>query len=99
MFFILTAAQNIITKFSVDDQIKNAMYDLAWKLNHLSSALGSLNNDIDTLSYYQQKSIGDQQFFSYFPKRQADVQSYIKEVERMIDIYGTQLKALFSNGW
>lgn len=99
VFFTLTAMQNTITKFSVDDQIINDMYDLSWKLGHLERDLKSLQGDISTLSFYLQKAIGDQQFFDFFPKREADIQSYIKEVERMIDIYRTQLKALFSSGW
>ena len=97
--FLLSATSNTITRFSVDDQIINEMRVLAWKIRHLNAELNAHENELNSLIFYQQNGIGDSQFLGYIPRRKADVQDYSREVQRMLDIYKSQLKALFSSGW
>lgn len=99
MLFSLTVTQHVLTKFTVDDQIINQMNELNFSIDHLRSHVGSLKNEIGTLQFYQQKGVGDQQFFNCFPRRQDDIEVFSSEVQRMLDVYREKLKALFCNGW
>lgn len=97
--FSLTVTQHVLAKFTVDAQIIDEMHHLNWSIGHLQSHVGSLQNELGTLHFYQQKGVGDQQFFNCFPRRQVDIEAFSMEVQRMLDVYRAQLKALFSNGW
>lgn len=99
MWFSLATELKILTKFTTDDQIIEQMHHLNWSIGHLQRQVLSLHNEIGTLTFYQQRNIGDQQFFNCFPRYEAALLAFCGEVQRMLEIDQAQLKALFSSGW
>lgn len=99
VWFSLATKQHVLTKFAVDAQIISQMHHLHWSIGHLQREVQSLQSEIGKLGFYQQKGIGDQQFFNCFPRYETEIQAFRSEAKRVLDMYQAELKALFSSGW
>jgi hypothetical protein len=99
VFFAISAIQNTITKFSLDGHIIQEMQDFDYRLARLDGEDNAVQYLAGRLVSFEQSNIGDQAFFDRLPKYSDYLHEISAEVQRIVNAYKADLKALFSSGW
>lgn len=99
LFLRLRYSKEIISTFEIDEALIEEMHHYSWSYSWIEGQLQSLNRDIETYKFFEEKNIGDDKLHKKIP-------AHIKNIEKMIlDFEGAgeriikKAKILFTSGW
>jgi hypothetical protein len=96
---LLKYPNNVIANFIVDATLIDELHHLSWSHYHLTSYANTLKSNISSLSFFEEKEIGDNKLYKKFPAYIKNTETFIKDIDanagRIVDMAGLILKS----GW
>lgn len=96
---LLKYPHNVIANFIVDASLIDELHHLSWSHYHLTSYTKTLKSNISSLTFFEEKEIGDNKLYKKFPTFIKNTEAFIIDIDantdRIVDMAGLILKS----GW
>lgn len=99
VLFTLRFGEVIVCRFELDEAIGEEVYRLSDGLRDLMDTRFVIVDQVEDLEMFKERRFGDSAFQEYLANARVDLQRYIDELQRVIDLMGRESKALFFSEW